>query len=184
MRKFLIYLVSIVGVTLLWFSPNIWGYFVFQGYCQKYGGLTVNGKVLPDQGWLADSKDSQGYRSPFFLGKVGFVRYENEKGEKFDVYGVPESGSYEPRYVFKPVDESKEVKYRLRYVNEKYPDEVRLGKTEINVLSAKTNELIIRYTVLVYGQFEQSRTLFNAPSATYCPTEPLNEKEESKLIFN
>jgi len=112
------------------------------------------------------------------------VRYENEKGEKFDVYGVPESGSYEPRYVFKPVDESKEVKYRLRYVNEKFPDEVRLGKTEINVLSAKTNELIIRYTVVVYGQFEQSRTLFNAPSATYCPTEPLNEKEESRLIFN
>ncbi|MBC3880412.1 hypothetical protein H8K35_04195 [Undibacterium sp. LX40W] len=133
---------------------------------------------------MADSKDPQGYRSPFFLGKVGFVRYENEKGEKFDVYGVrKEPGYYEPDYVFKPVDESKEVKYRLRYVNEMMPDEVRLGKSEVKVLSAKTGEVIFNYTVFVYGQFEQSRTLLNAPSSVSCPT-LLKGKEKSKLIFN
>ena len=88
MRGFLIKLGLILGVVIIWFWPNIQGYYRFKQYCAREGGLQVYGKVLPNQGWLAVGTDPQYYKSPFYLGKVAFVRYQDATGARFDVYAT------------------------------------------------------------------------------------------------
>jgi hypothetical protein len=188
MRKLFISLIVVIGLVIglitLWFWPNIQGHYRFKEYCAQEGGLRVNGKVLPDQGWLAAGTDPYHYRTPFYLGKVAFVRFQDKNGERFDVYAKPNPWPKSPDYILQPVDESKTPKYMLKYVNESIPNELRLGRNQMMVLSAQTKEVIISYTDVVYSQFDQNKTLLGAPSTVTCPRLYTTDKEITNLIYN
>jgi hypothetical protein len=177
MRGFLIKLGLIFGVVIIWFWPNIQGYYRFKQYCAREGGLQVYGKVLPNQGWLAAGTDPKDYKAPFYLGKVAFVRYQDATGARFDVYAKPNPWPKDPDYILQPVDESKPVLYILKYVNEFIPNEFRLGSSKKIVLSAKDNKKIISYSTISY------LLILNEPSAEYCPDLPLNSNEFSTIIY-
>jgi hypothetical protein len=177
MRSFFIIFCMAFGLIVIWFFPNIQGYYRFKQYCAREGGLQVYGKVLPNQGWLAAGTDPQDYKTPFYLGKVAFVRYQDATGARFDVYANPNPWPKDPDYVFQAVDESKSALYILKYENELIPNELRLGSNKIIVLSAKDNKKIISYTNVAYSLF------LNEPSTEYCSRMPVAGKEISEIIY-
>ena len=113
MRGFLIKLGLIFGVVIVWFWPNIQGYYRFKQYCAREGGLQVYGKVLPNQGWLAGGAEHD-YRIPLDFKNVAFVRYQDAAGARFDVYAKPKPWPKDPDYIFQSVDEAKPVPYMLK----------------------------------------------------------------------
>ena len=82
--KTIIALISIPIFILLFFAPNIYGYFRFKSYCSSEGGLRVYEQLEKNVGWLA--KDEYDARAVSQLKDIGFVRYiDKNDGNEYDL---------------------------------------------------------------------------------------------------
>jgi hypothetical protein len=185
MRGFLIKLGLIFGVVIIWFWPNIQGYYRFKQYCAREGGLQVYGKVLPNQGWLAAGTDPDDYKRPLrYLEKIAFVRYQDPSGAKFDVYAKNNPWPNGPDYMFELVDETKPVLYMLKskFIRS-LPNELRLGRMRDEVFSISENRALIVFTDFQYEEFEYGKTFLGAPSGVHCELVP-NAHDFPESIFS
>lgn len=187
MRKLSVFLFIVIGLMAamtVWFWPNIYGQYRFSQYCDKDGGLKIYGEVLPDQGWLAASNDPDDYKRPFSLKRIAFVRYQDKKGERYDVYIKTNPWPKDPDYIFEPVNDAKKVKYILKYSLVDVPNELRLNKKSLEIYSIEEKRNLVELVWFGYSGFDRDRTILGAPSGAQCPDDDSGTKFYNILKSN
>ncbi len=169
MRKTLIWIVSIVLVFMLYNVDAFYGQWKFNQLCQKEGGPRIYSKIERNVGWLVEENWSDySYQGPFGFGNVSFVRWQNKKGEKFDIRIKPKPWPQRPEYIFSAVDETKLVRYKYRYTSVRIPDDERISKTQQEIIDLTTDQLVASYAEFGYQWTKSERVILNAPTAVVC----------------
>lgn len=176
-RKAWFWLVVGVAALTIYHQDAIRGQWKFERLCREDAGARFYGKIEKGQGWIVENHDTSEYQIPFGFGNVAFVRYENEKGERFDVTRTStrrENGSGghfdDVQYIFSPVDESRPVRYKV--VNT-FPvtmqDDKRFSRTYLAVIDLADGRTLATYTSYSYQWTKPERVILNAPTGVSCP---------------
>lgn len=165
--KTVITLISIPIVVLLFFAPNIYGYFRFKSYCASEGGLRVYEPLEKNVGWLADDYDAAHMAAQ--LQYVEFVRYTDKKDNKtYDLRYIGNNPQRDSSFEKLPADESKKVIYRWVNVSEFVEGELRLKRFGEKILDLNDLKVLTTYYMFSYSNLDINNTIFGAPSRSYC----------------
>ena len=177
MRKFwlaigALALALVLAPVLLNFDV-VTGWWKFERMCKAEGGPRYFGVVEKDVGWEVDAGTLFDYKWPFVFGHIGFVRFRNEHNALIDVREGPyeniAGGRYRERtYIFSPADESKQVRYKLRYSAKVFDDDPRFSKTEMQVIDISTGYILASLTTFGYEWGKFKRVILSAPTGNQC----------------
>ncbi len=162
--KITLMVLAVPVAVLAYFAPNIHGYYRFKHFCETEGGLRVYHKLQRGVPWQANHFGSYSVASH---GTVPFVRVDR-LGELLDMRYRGGPAGNDRSYDIVPADLSVSPVYEIRLVNERLPDELRLGRSGYEVREIATGRLMVRWYQFGYGRFEQNRTLLAAPSGIDC----------------
>jgi hypothetical protein len=174
--------IAFAAVFVGWyFSDNIRGYYRFKELCETDGGLKVFHPLQKLVGWRARKGDF----SIAAVKNVAFVRYV-DRGLEFDARYRSGLVSSERSYDISPAHEGEPILYELRWINERLPDETRMGRSGYEVREIATERLMIRWYQIGYSTFDQDRTLLAAPSGQACYSlgEFFSPDNQSKYFLN
>lgn len=165
--KFIV-IVSIIPLLIgLYFFGNIKGYYRFKHYCAKDGGLQVYESLEKGEGWWA--KDEYEARVAAVLEHVGFVRYFDKKQSKiYDLRYLGGDPQLDSSFVTDLSDESKNILYKLNYINEAVKNELRLRKYGYEISDFSTGRLLARFYMYSYSKFDRDKTVLDMPSGVTC----------------
>ena len=177
-NKTIITLISIPIVVLLFFAPNIYGYFQFKSYCSSEGGLRVYEHLEKNVGWWA--KDYGDAHVAAQLKHVAFVRYKNMKdGNYYDLRYIGGNPQHESSFEVNPADQDKAIMYKWHYVNDiKYPSSPLIGGYKEEVLSFKNDKVLVSFTILGFAWFDSNRTPLSINSYQQCFNEGGEKSED------
>lgn len=162
--KVAIAVLAVPVVVLAYFAPNIHGYYRFKHFCDTEGGLRIHQKLQKGVPWQTDNF---GRYSVASHGTVPFIRV-TRNGQAMDMrYRAGPAGD-DRSYDVAPADLSVTPGYEIRFVNERLPGELRLGRSGYEVREVPTDRLMVRWYQIGYSRFDQDRTLLAAPSDLRC----------------
>ena len=168
MRKALLWIGAIVVAIGVYNLDAITGQWKFDRLCEKEGGPRFYAAVEKDFGWEVEAHDTYSYQSPFEFEHVAFVRYEDKQGARSDVRVDGYIGPGQRKYVFSPVDESRQVRYRFRFRYGKLPGDRRFGKSLYEVIDVTTGQVVATHTQFSYQWTQPERVLLSAPTGVGC----------------
>lgn len=168
MRKALVWIGVIVVAIGVYNLDAITGQWKFDLLCEKEGGPRFYAAVEKDVGWTVEAHDTYSYQSPFEFGHVAFVRYQDKQGVRSDVRTDGYVGAGQLKYVFSPVDESRQVRYSFRFQYDKFPDDHRFGKSFYEVTDLATRQVVATHTQVSYQWTKPERVLLSAPTGVGC----------------
>lgn len=117
-------------------------------------------------GWWA--KDKYEAQTAALIKNVGFVRYTNEKdGKTYDLRYVGGNSSMDSSFEKTIFDESKDLIYKWKCINENLSGEIRLGRHGYEILNFN-NKILVRYYMFGYSEFDMNHTLLGALSRVGC----------------
>lgn len=152
--------------VLVYFAPNIHGYYRFQQICEEEGGLRIYGKIRKGEGWLADE---HGRYDPASFEGVSFVRKPDSHGRVVDYRFKGGRPGDERSYEATPANPSIAVAYQIKtVVGQLVPGELRLERSGYEVSDVSTGQVMVRWYQFRYSRFDRDRTLLAAPSGVYC----------------
>jgi len=186
-KKSAIYL-GIFSIALLLYNFDaLIGYFRYLNLCKTESGIKYYEQAEKDVGWESENSGVSNYEPVFKFIHISFVRYENEKGEIFDVTRTP---LVDPRwdksylYNFNPVDKSKEVRYFYRYsFDNSFEGDDRFHKTQYRVIDLKKNKIVFDYTKFWYEWSKADIFMLVNGSGISCPP-PLSSDTWRSLFIN
>ena len=114
MRKLLLWTGAIILAAMLYKLDAITGQWKFDRMCKAERGPRFLAAVEKDVGWEVEGHDTYSYQGPFEFDHVAFVRYQDKQGVRSDVRTDGYVGPGQRKYIFSPVDESRQVRCRLR----------------------------------------------------------------------
>ena len=157
--KTIIALISIPIFILLFFAPNIYGYFRFKSYCSSEGGLRVYEQLEKNVGWLA--KDEYDARAVSQLKDIGFVRYiDKNDGNEYDLRYTGNNPQRDSSFEKKLADSSKSVEYIWNNIGDFLKDELRLKKSGYEILDIKDKRVLAGYYSFYYSKFDGDHVIF------------------------
>lgn len=77
-------------------------------------------------------------------------------------------GPGQRKYVFSPVNESVQVRYRFRSQFNKFPNDARFDKTLDEVIDLTTSQVIATHTQFGYRWTKPERVILSAPTRVRC----------------
>jgi len=182
--KLWFWFVVAVGTFLIYNLDAIQGKIKFERLCRESSGARFYGKVERNQGWMVESHDKWAYQSPFAFNDVPFVRYENAKGERFDVTRKKGKWMENDEYTFGPVDESRSVRYKFVPSQFVMPDDARFSQTRYEVIDLATEALLASYTKFSFRWTKPERVILNAPTGESCPRDGSESDKFTTQIYN
>lgn len=185
--------ISIIPLLIgLYFFDNIRGYYRFQALCDIEKSKQVIGKVEPNQGWIFEFTNRGNPETSAWLAdnvasipNVKYVRFQDyEDHQTYDMRYIGGHPTLKNSYEIGPADLSIQPRYLWRQiVNEEFPDELRTGRAGVQIVDLTTNKIVVNFTHIYYGTFDQDKTLLAAPSGNVCswysPYKPL----DTSLVF-
>lgn len=166
-NNFILALIFTAIAILLFFLPNIYGYFRFKSYCSSEGGLHVYERLERNVGWLADDFDDAHMASQ--LKYVGFVRYTDKKHDAtYDLKYIGKDPQSDSSFEKILADESKKVKYKWIGVSDFVDNEVRLKRFGEKIIDLNSGKVMATYYMFSYSEFDMKHTILGAPSRNYC----------------
>ena len=168
MRKLLLWTGAIILAALLYNLDAITGQWKFDRMCKAEGGPHFLAAVEKDVGWEVEGHDTYSYEGPFRFDHVAFVRYRNKNGIRSDVTVDGYVGPGQRKYVFSPVDESRQVRYGFRFTYEEFPHDHRFGKSLYEVTDLATRKVIATHTQFRYQWTKPERVILSAPTGVGC----------------
>lgn len=161
---------GIVALTI-YHQDAIRGQWKFERLCKEDAGARFYGKIEKGQGWIVDDRSPSGFGGPFSFEEessenIAFVRYTNETGEQFDV--LKKIGATRSEFVLSPVDQSRPVRYRYKWHQERLGGDDRFSSTTISVIDNQTEALLATFTSYGYSWTKPERVLFAAPTGQTC----------------
>lgn len=163
--KIALVVLAVPVAVLAYFAPNVHGYYRFKHFCETEGGLRIHHKLQKGVAWQA--ANHRGNSSIASHGTVPFIRV-HRNGQLLDVRYRGGPPDYDRSYDVVPADLAVSPGYEIGFVNERLPDELRLGRSGYEVREIKTGRLMVRWYQFGYGRFDQDRTLLAAPSGIFC----------------
>lgn len=167
-KKWAIFILSIFTAGFLYNLDAISGQWKFKRLCKTEGGPRFYMPVKKNVGWMVEAHGEWSYQPPFYFGDVQFTRYENEKGEKFDVYTEGRNTKGKRIYLFREVDKSKPVRYLYRYTQAEFSDDKRFSWEKEEIIDLKTNQIAASYTTIGYEWTTPERVILAAPTGKSC----------------
>ncbi len=172
MRKLMIFIGTVGLAIALYNVDSFHGQWKFNQLCEEEGGPRMYAKIERNAGWLVEDKNELAYEGPFHFGDVAFVRWQNKKGERFDVY-VDWDLKKKPyprksEYIFLPVDETRTVRYKYQYTSTQIPTDERFSKTVLEIIDLNTNRVVASYTEFGYQWTKPERVILSAPTGVRC----------------
>lgn len=167
----------IVILTGLYFFENIRGYYRFKELCDIEKPKQVIGKVDPNQGWQFESINRGNLVTSAWLvnriaslPNVKYVRFKDyEDHQTYDMRYIGGHPTLKSSYEIKPADITLQPRYLWRQiVNEEFPNELRSGRSGDQIIDLSTNKVVVNFTHIYYGTFDQNKTLLAAPSGNTC----------------
>ena len=177
-KKVWFWLALCVVGPIIYHQEAIRGQWKFERLRKEDAGAKFYGKIEKGKGWIVENHDSSEYQVPFGFGTVAFVRYENEKGEHFDVTrtSIRRENAFgghfdDVKYIFSPVDESKPVRYKVvDTFPVTMPDDKRFSRSFLAVIDLSDGRTLATYTSYSYQWTKPERVIFlNAPTGVGCP---------------
>jgi len=168
MRKLLLWIGVLVTAAVIYNLDAIWGQWKFERLCKNEGGPRFYEPVEKNAGWQMEGHDTYDYQAPFLFEHVAFVRFEDKKGKRSDVRTDGYIGAAERRYIFSDVDETKQVRYSLRYGSEVFATDDRFSKTELLITDLRSGKVVASYTKFGYEWTKPERVLLSAPTGVGC----------------
>lgn len=167
LHKTVIALIGIPILILIFFIPNIYGYFQFKSYCASEGGLRVYEQLEKNVGWQTDDYESAQMAAQ--INHVAFVRYNDKKdGNSYDLKFIGGYPINEKTFDKKPADEKRPVKYKYEDKNQNYKNELRLRKSSVIVTDVNTSKILVSYSWLNYSVYDRANTVLDGPSNIDC----------------
>lgn len=168
MRKFSLWVAAIVVAAALYNLDAFTGQWKFDRMCKGEGGPRFYAAVEKDAGWEVEAHDTYSYQSPFEFEHVAFVRYQDKQGVRSDVRVDGYIGPGQRKYVFSPVNESRQVRYRFRFRYEKLPGDERFGKSLYEITDVTTGQVVATHTQFSYQWTKPERVILSAPTGVGC----------------
>lgn len=151
--------------ALVYFAPNIHGYYRFKQVCEAEGGLRIHHKLQKGVPWQANFFGSYIVSSH---GLVPFVRAVGRNGQLQDLrYRAGPAGD-DRSYDAAPADLSVSPHYEISLLTGRLPNELRLSRSGYEVREIATGRLMVRWYQFSYSRFDQDRTLLAASSGISC----------------
>lgn len=182
--KTIAYICIIPLLISLYFFDNIRGYYRFKELCDIEKTKQIVGKVEPNQGWILDYKNGESASkwTAFDIASlphVKFVRFKQIRdNEMHDARYLGGHKDSKNSYEIKPVDLTQHPRYLWREIDENFPNELRTGRSGNQIIDLSTNKIVVSFTHIYFGTFDQDKTLLAAPSANVCswysPYKPLD----------
>ena len=167
-RKIVLWVCGLAAVALVYNLDAIVGRWKFERMCKNEGGPRFYRSVEKDVGWQVGN-DTYDYAGPFNFGHIAFVRFEDKKGKQSDVRSDGYIGPNRRKYSFSDVDETKPVRYSLRYGTKILADD-RFSKSQRLVTDLKTGAVVASFTEFDYSWTKPERMLLSMPTAVGCWT--------------
>lgn len=168
MRKFSLWVAVIFVAAVLYNLDAIAGRWKFDRMCKAEGGPRFYAAVEKDVGWEVEGHDTYDYQWPFGFEHVAFVRYQDKQGVRSDVRVDGYIGAGQRKYVFSPVDESRQVRYRFRFRYEKLPGDERFGKSLYEVTDITKGQVVATHTQFSFQWTKPERVILSAPTGVGC----------------
>lgn len=166
MRKALVWIGALISLVVIYNLDAIVGQWKFERLCKNEGGPRFYEPVEKDMGWQV-GHDTYDYQGPFHFEHIAFVRFEDKKGKRSDVRSDGYIGANQRRYIFSDVDETKPVRYSLRYGTEIFGDD-RFSKTQRLITDLNSGKVVASFTEFGYRWTKPERVLLNAPTGVGC----------------
>ena len=159
---------GVAAAALVYNLDSITGQWTFDRMCRAEGGSRFYAPVEKDLGWEVEGHDTYDYQWPFGFGHVAFVRYQDRPSARSDVRFEGYVGPGQRKYVFSPVNESAQVRYRFRFQSNKFPNDARFDKTLYQVTDLTTGQVIATHTQFGYRWTKPERVILSAPKRVGC----------------
>jgi len=168
---FVLAFLAIPASVFWYYSDNIAGYYRFKSYCAKESGLRVYHEIKKNEIWMAE--DISSARAAATLRGVRFSRYiDKSTGKLYDVSYSGGDARYRESFNVSLASPDAIAKYKLRFLNERLPGEVRMGRSGYEVLDIESEETEVRFYNFGYSVFDVNRTLLSSPSNVACFSSP------------
>jgi len=172
MRKKLIFImfgiVAIAAAVVIYNLDAITGQWKFDQMCKTEGGPRFYAAVEKNAGWMVEGQDTYDYQWPFSFNHIAFVRYQDKQGVQSDVQADGYVGPGQRKYIFAPVDASRQVRYKFQFRYESFPNDHRFGKAIYEVTDLTTRQLVASYTRFSYQWTKPERVILSAPTGVGC----------------
>jgi hypothetical protein len=172
MRKSRLWMLLAAGALLVYHFDVITGTLKFNRMCKAEGGPRFYGPVEKDVGWEVTSNDTEAFTSPFLFNHIAFVRYRDKAGVRSDVrlngYTQVTASHAEPNYVFLPVNEAQQVRYRFERNRITFPDDERFSKSVEKITDLASGKVVVTYTTVTFQWTKPERVILGATTADGC----------------
>jgi len=154
LRKFFVIIGILLNVIILYNVDSYFSYYNFLQICKKEGGVKFYKRAQKNKGWLIENNSLYDCISLFQFTEVGFCRYGNSKGEKFDVImpDLPKSRIGEG-YKLSPAEKDKAPQYLYRRSTEMVYGKGKrkqLWKYHLEIIDIGRKETVATYTNFAY----------------------------------
>jgi hypothetical protein len=160
--------VAVAAVGSIYNFDAISGQWKFDRICKAQGGSRFYAAAEKDVGWKVEGHDTYDYQWPFGFDHIAFVRYQDKQGVQSDVRVAGYVGPGQRKYIFSPIDESRQIRYKFRFQYEEFPDDHRFGKSLYEVTDTTTGQVIATHTQFSYKWTKPERVILGAPTGVGC----------------
>ena len=189
MRKFKFrwIVLALVAAPFVYNLDAFYGSWKFSRLCKNEGGPRYYSAVERNVGWLVDDSLAFSYQRPFSFKDVAFVRWKNGQGEWFDVYidwnvrNQPYPRKFE--YDFRPVDQSKPVRYQHILTSSYFNDDARFSRASQQIFDLKEKKISASYTTFVFQWAKPERVILSAPTGVGCWDGQTREEQQVLASF-
>lgn len=179
MRKALLWIGAIAVAIGVYNFDAITGQWKFDKLCKNEGGSKFYAQFEPDVGWEVESEDDHEYQTPFRLGHVPFVRFQDKQGVWFDVHIKNGPTPWSKGYDIFPADYTKKTRYRLTTEQWLLPEDKRMSRTRFTIFDVQLGIPVATHTYFSYSWTKPERVILSAPTSVTCP-----EASETNLFFD